>query len=260
MTVHVRQLWGTAITIDVRQPCSHDAVEHVFSWFEVVDAVFSTWRDDSQINCFQRGELSLEQCAPALREVLELSDLVTAETRGAFDIRVGADPRVYRRPGLAPLDPSGIVKGWALDRAMTWLRDHEVANVAITAGGDVVVGSAPGDRDGWSVGIQHPFQRQAVAATISCEDTGIATSGRYELGDHIIDPRSGGPATGLLAATVVHADLARADAYATAAIVMGDEAMAWLTDEVGVAALVVTNDERVITNAAFGRLRDGHKS
>lgn len=255
MTLHVLHTWGTAITIDVRQHCSLELVEGVDRWFEWVDEVFSTWRADSQINRYERGELTLQNCSPELREVLALSDAVTVETRGAFDIRVAADPRVQQRPGFAPLDPSGIVNGWALARAAAWLRDQDVDRVAISAGGDVVVGAAPSDAAGWTVGIQHPHVRAAVAATITCAHTGIATSGRYELGDHIIDPRTGAPATRLLAATVVCDDFARADAYATAAIVMGDEAMAWLTEEVGVAALVITNDRQVITNGAFARLR-----
>ena len=255
MSTHVRHLWGTAISFDVREPCSPDAVDEVFEWCERVDAVFSTWRDESEVNRLQRGELRLEDCSADLRTVLDLSDDVVAETRGAFDIRVGADPRVAPRPGLAPLDPSGIVKGWALQRASTRLREQGIHRFSITAGGDLIVADPPPGQDAWCVGIQHPIERDRIAAAIGCARTGVATSGRYELGDHIIDPRSGQPAQGLLAATVVCDDLARADAYATAAIVLGDDAMAWLTDDVAVAALVITNDLQVVTNEAFAALR-----
>ena len=130
MTVHVRQLWGTAITVDLRQECSDDDVNAVFDWFELVDAVFSTWRDDSQINRFQRGELSLAQCAPELNEVLTLSDEVTAETRGAFDIRVGADPRVSPRPGFAPLDPGSFVGWWEIEPDPEGRQTEDAENVA----------------------------------------------------------------------------------------------------------------------------------
>ena len=255
MSTHVRQLWGTAISLDVRQPCPPEVVDEVFEWFERVDGVFSTWREDSEVSRLHRGELRVEACSADLRTVMQLCDEVTEETRGAFDIRVGADPRVAARPGLAPLDPSGIVKGWALERASTRLREQGIDRFSITAGGDLIVADPPPGRDAWCVGIQHPFERGCIAAAIGCTRTGVATSGRYELGDHIIDPRSGRPARGLMAATVVCDDLARADAYATAAIVMGDDAMEWLTDDVAVAALVITNDREVVTNDAFAALR-----
>jgi thiamine biosynthesis lipoprotein len=194
-----------------------------------------------------------QQASPEVREVLAACDAVTEETFGAFDIAFAADVRVAARPGFGPIDPSGFVKGWALERAAAILEHHGTSNFAINAGGDVLTRGRPEpDRD-WTIGIQHPIRGDATAATVSGTDLSVATSGRYERGDHIIDPRSAAPATRLLSASVVASDLGRADAYATAAMVLGDEAMDWLTTMPGIEAMIITPDRRVIKTEGFDR-------
>ena len=94
----------------------------VFAWFQRVDDIFSTWRADSEISRLSRRELTLREVSAELRTVLELCDQVSEDSHGAFDIYVGADPRVEPREGLGPIDPSGLVKGWALQRAAEDLR------------------------------------------------------------------------------------------------------------------------------------------
>ena len=87
--------------------------------------------------------------------------------------------------------------------------------MCINAGGDIVT------RGQWRIGIRHPEELEQLAAVLEVEDLAVATSGEYEQGAHIIDPRTGHPPTGLLSVTVVGPDLALADAYATAAFAMG---------------------------------------
>jgi thiamine biosynthesis lipoprotein len=253
--VFVEHMWGTAITIDVREPCALSAISETYDWFRQVDDTFSTWRVDSEISRYATGELKLSDCSAELTVVLELCDELRARSRGAFDEMVGSDPRVAPREGLGPIDPSGVVKGWALDRAVERLETRGCTRFAIAAGGDVRVGARPDGAEAWRVGIQHPWDRGAVGAIVEVTDAGVATSGRYERGDHVIDPRTAEPAVALMSATVVADDLALADGYATAAMVLGEEAMSWLTDEVGVAGMVVTNDRRVRYNRAFDEIR-----
>ena len=105
----VEHIWGTAITLDLCDTPRPDTVERVFSWFRRVDDLFSTWRPDSEISRLGRGELRLHDVSAEVREVLDLCDRVNEESRGAFDIHVGADPRVEPREGLGPIDPSGLV-------------------------------------------------------------------------------------------------------------------------------------------------------
>ncbi|MEA3020106.1 MAG: FAD:protein transferase [Actinomycetota bacterium] len=249
-TLRSEPVWGTQITLDVRDPVSDETVDAVFAWFARVDDLFSTWREDTEISRLGRGEIGLRDVSHEVRDVLELCDRVQAESRGAFDVRVGSDPRVTPREGLGRIDPSGLVKGWALDRAAEALRDAGCAHFSIQAGGDVITAGGP-----WRVGIQHPWERDKVAAVLSVTDLAVATSGRYERGDHIIDPRSGLPATGLMSVSVVTAELAIADGYATAALVLGVEGLEWLSGLSGVSAMAITDEREVLVTASFDEHR-----
>lgn len=254
-TKRVEHLWGTAISTDVRDPISAALLDRVYAGFQRVDDVFSTWRPDSEISRVAAGELDWGSADPDLRAVVELCDRVGAESLGAFDIRVGSDPRVGHREGLGPIDPSGLVKGWALERAATLLRCEGIANFAINAGGDVVTAGQSRGGEGWRVGIQHPWERDKVAAVVMVSDRGVATSGRYERGDHIIDPRTGSPATGVMSVTVIGPDLALADGYATAALVLGRDGALWLSERDGIAAMVIDDERRVTVVNDFDRYR-----
>ena len=171
---------------------------------------------------------AIARASGEVREVLAICERLRHETDGAFDIRAGAHAEVEPRPGLAPLDPSGFVKGWALERAAEQLVDGGATRLCINAGGDVVVRGRVGEHDPWRVGIQHPWQRDKVADVVSVTSGAVATSGRTERGDHVIDPRTRRPATGLVSATVIGPDLGVADALATAAIAHGSIGVPWL--------------------------------
>jgi len=182
----------------VRVEGSVDAAR-VFSWLRWVDATFSTYRPDSEVSRLDRGEL--REPHPLVRSVLERCDELRRETGGLFDVRAGGR-----------LDPSGYVKGWAVQRAAAFGRGRFL----IDAGGDVVL------RGSWRVGIRHPYERDRLAAALTLSDCAVATSGAYERGPHILDPRTRRPAAGLSSVTVVGRDLGTADAYATAAFAAGD--------------------------------------
>jgi thiamine biosynthesis lipoprotein len=256
-TTRIEQVWGTVISIDVRDPIEDAVLDRLVEWFHRVDDLFSTWRDDSEISRLGRGELTLGDASPEIRLVLALCDDVTERSRGAFDIRFGADPRVEGRPGLGPIDPSGLVKGWALDRAAAMLREVGAHRFSINAGGDVVTSGRPAPDAEWRVGIQHPWSRQQVAEVVVGTDLVIATSGAYERGDHIVNPRTACPARGLASVTVVsdRLPLAIADAYATAAVVLSDEGMPWLAEQDDVEAMAITDDREVILTPGFDRYR-----
>jgi FAD:protein FMN transferase len=196
----------------------------VFAWLRWVDVTFSTYRPDSEISRLDRGERFDPH--PLVREVLARCEELRVATGGLFDARAGGR-----------LDPSGYVKGWAVERAAVFGRGRFL----IDAGGDVVL------RGTWRAGIRHPFERDKLAAAITVSDCAVATSGAYERGPHILDPRTGRPATGLDSVTVIGPDLATADAYATAAFVAGDPA--WTAP---LAAMCIAGD-RVFTTATWPR-------
>jgi thiamine biosynthesis lipoprotein len=251
----VEDLWGTAIGVDVRGIESSDAVDRVFRWFRRVDDLFSTWREDSEIVRIATGEWAQADASAEVQEVLALSEELRCATTGAFDIGFATHPAVDRQPGRCDLDPSGLVKGWALERAAIMLLGAGVADFTINAGGDVLTRGHPAPGVEWRVGIQHPWQRDAVAAVVHGSDLAVATSGRYERGEHIVVPQTGGHPSGLMAVTVVGGDLALADAYATAAVVLGDRGMEWIATVPGVEAMGITDDQTVVVTAGFDEFR-----
>jgi thiamine biosynthesis lipoprotein len=87
---------------------------------------------------------------------------------------------------------------------------------------------------------------------LEAEDLAIATSGEYLRGQHVLDPHTGKPATGILSVTVTGPDLATADAYATAAFAMGERlAPHWLARLRGYESLIILSDERVLSTPSL---------
>ena len=252
-TRRVEPMWGTVISLDVRDPVDPVVVDDVFAWFRRVDDLFSTWRPDTEISRIGRGELEVARSSIEVREVLEACERMRHETGGAFDISVGDRAESAPAPGRAPLDPSGFVKGWALERAVDRLLAGGASRLCLSAGGDVVLRAGPG-AEPWRVGIQHPWERDKVAEVVLVQSGAVATSGRTERGDHVIDPRTGRAARGLISATVVAADLGIADALATAAVAHGSIGAPWLARP-GVAALGITDAGVVVTTPAFEAYR-----
>ena len=249
--VKVKQIWGTVISVDVRDPVDARSFDALWSWFQRIDDLFSTWRDDSEISRLARGELELVQTSPEVSAVLELCEQMKVTSRGAFDVTFAAAEGRPDRPGRCAIDPTGLVKGWAVDRAGELLDTHDASNFAINAGGDIVVRGRPRPGAVWRVGIRHPWQRDNLAAVVGLTNHAVATSGGYERGDHVIDPRTGRPASGLASVTVIASELALADAYATAALALGRDGMAWLATLTEVAAMGITDEQRVIKTAGF---------
>jgi thiamine biosynthesis lipoprotein len=213
------------------------AVDPVFTWLRWVDATFSTYRRDSEVSRLNRGELRLSRAHPLVRQVLDRCERLRAETDGFFDARA---------PFGGPVDPTGLVKGWAVDRAAALLDAAGARRYCIDAGGDLRMRGGP-----WRVGIRHPRRRRRLAAVLSVSDAAVATSGAYERGPHIIDPRSGRPAAGALSVTIVGPDLATADAYATAAFAMGRRGPAWTAGLDSYDAMTILAGGRVLSTPGF---------
>jgi FAD:protein FMN transferase len=246
-TVHVEHVMGTAVSFDLRGQGDHAAaLAEAVAWFHEVDARFSTYRADSEVSRYGRGDLSADDLSPDLREVIAACAALEAVTGGAF-----AAVRGDR------FDPSGYVKGWSVERAARILRAHGCADWMIDAGGDVLVTSSDAFRAPWRIGVQHPFDRGALATVLQAHDLAVATSGRYERGDHIDDPRTGLPATAAASTTVCGADLALADAFATAAFVLGEEGPAWIAEIPGYECWTVLADGRVVATDGFPRVVAG---
>ena len=167
------------------------------------------------------------------------------------------------RPGVQ-LDFGGIGKGYAVDQAVEALRQHGVRQGMVNAGGDLrLLGRHP-DGNPWVVGVQHPLTPARLLLALSLDAGAVATSGNYmryrvyngRRYGHLLHPRHGYPADTALSMTVVAPTAMRADALATAALVMGRDGMAWLRDQPGVEAIMVTRSpsrsDRLLVHASRG--------
>jgi thiamine biosynthesis lipoprotein len=157
-----------------------------------------------------------------VHEVLDIADEARKRSLGAFEVwRTGADGRIH-------LDTDGLVKGWALQRAVSAFDDLEETDVCLSAGGDMVCITRMPDSIAWRIGIENPHRTSELVAVIPVRDGAVATSGLAHRGAHITDPATGETPTALASVTVVGDDLTWVDIDATAAFVLGDAAISWL--------------------------------
>ena len=240
----VTQLMGMPVSLAVRADESAATVDA--AWAEVVaelrwvDLVFSRWRRDSVVSRLAHGELSLDECPPEVAEVLALGERAAEESGGAFTLLL---PDPVAPDGVRRLDPTGVVKGWAVQRAarhLAHLRDY-----CLSAGGDLVCASGPG-AEPWQVGVEDPHDATRLTAVVPLARGAVATSGTAHRGSHLLDGRTGRAADELASVTVTAADLTAADIAATTACALGAEAESWLRARVAdgrlAHALLVTRD------------------
>jgi thiamine biosynthesis lipoprotein len=229
---------GLPVSVALRGPRSPHEDE---TWAEAVavlhevDAVFSTYRDDSVISRLSRGDLVLEDCPDVVHEVLALGEQARVKSHGAFDVwRPGPD-------GTPRLDPSAVVKGWAVERAARLLERLVDTDFCLSAGGDMVVRTRTVDAPAWRIGVEDPADRSRVLAVVPVRNGAVATSGSAARGAHIVDARTGATPDALASVTIVGPDLVWADIDATTAFALGDEALAWLVER-GHHGVLVTAD------------------
>jgi thiamine biosynthesis lipoprotein len=143
-----------------------------------------------------------------------------AEVRAALDQigyqNVELDPKGrtvrFRKRGMN-LDPGGVGKGYAVDRMAAILRASGITAALVSGGGSSIygIGAPPNEPRGWYIRIRDPKDESKTASEVYLKDNSISTSGNYEkyfraegrLYSHIMDPRSGYPAEGTLAVSIV---------------------------------------------------------
>jgi FAD:protein FMN transferase len=231
----VEQIMGTAIGLDVRdESVLPAALEQTFAYLRGVDERFSPYKPDSEVSRLIRGEIDEAGSSPDLQTVLSLCEEARRSSEGYFDIRT-------HRPDGRP-DPTGLVKGWALENAGRILEEAGARNYCINGGGDIVARGEAAPGHAWRIGIRHPLIADALATVLAVGDGAVATSGAYERGEHIRDPFTGRSPFGLLSVTIVGPSLTFADAYATAAFAMGPTGLAWVAGVAGYEGSAVTAD------------------
>ena len=237
----VAQIMGMPVSVHARGEGARageadTAVQDLFATLRRLEEVFSTYRPGSQIRRLQRGDLSLAECDAEVHEVRALCVEAARRTDGAFD----AWAAVPGRPGV--FDPTGLVKSWAVERAARALDPLDHLGFAVGAGGDLLLRASTGQDTPWLVGIEDPRDPRRVLATVPVHAGGVATSGPAARGLHILDPRTGAPASAVLSATVVGPSLLWADVHATAAVVQGPAALDSDLMPAGTSGLLVLAD------------------
>ncbi|MEH0110897.1 FAD:protein FMN transferase [Tersicoccus sp. MR15.9] len=218
----VRQVMGLPVSVHVRaadpaRPDIDAAVDALFADLERADAVFSLWRQNSDLSRIRRGVLAEADADPWIAEVRDLTERAVDATEGLFTTDLtGPD-------GARGWDPTGVVKGWAVERAAAHLRAVPGIAFSINAGGDLVCGRGPASSlvdPHWRIGVEKPGAPGAFSTVVTVTEGALATSGTAARGDHIVDPRTGAPvAGGRTSVTVVGPDLTWADVWATACFV-----------------------------------------
>jgi FAD:protein FMN transferase len=248
----VAQIMGLPVSVHVRGPAARGpeveaAVEALFDALRADDALFSTWKPDSEVSRIRRGDLLLANADPRVRHVAALCEEAARRTGGSFDAWLP------RADGVRVFDPTGLVKGWAVEqgtaglvRRLAELGPHDVL---VSAGGDVLVHCERTDTPDWRVAIEDPRDRTRTLLVVPLRRGAVATSGTAARGEHILDPATGAAPADLLSATVVGPELTWADVYATAAFVRGASVLTWLSELTGHAGVVVTTDGEVRTTS-----------
>ncbi len=216
--VHTEEVMGTVVSFHADAPGLTEAelaaaVAAATALLHGDDETFSPWKPDSPLSRLRRGELRLEDAPAELAEVLDLCEAAGTLSRGWFD--------AFAMPG--GVDPTGLVKGWSLERALAVLVGAGVTSAMVNGGGDIACHGEPPQGGPWLIGVRHPWRLDALAAVLEV-DRAIATSGEYERGRHLVDPTGrAGPVAA--SATVIGPSLTLADALATAVAVGGDDAL-----------------------------------
>ncbi len=239
---YVAHTMGMPISLALRGRHAHDRAG-LEAWTEAmailleVDRVFSTYRTDSFVSRLGRGEISLPDCPVEVAEVLALGVRAEQESDGAFSVRrrAGDDDRTT-------LDPSGVVKGWAVERAAAPLRALAETDFSLSAGGDLVCRTLDPASGPWRVGIEDPRDPTRLLGLVPVHNGAVATSGTAHRGSHLVDARTGLAPQGVASVTVVGPDLTWVDIDATAAYAQGANADAWLSGRSGRTGLVVWAD------------------
>jgi thiamine biosynthesis lipoprotein len=228
----VEQVMGLPITVDIPNCDSTSVFHEVFTRFHKIDERYSTYKNASEVSRFARGELKEDDLSDELKFVIE-------ECRKAEDWTGG----YFSAWAAGVFDPSGYVKGWAIAEAGKIIEKSGYKTYCVSAGGDIKAASDSGKI--WRIGIQDPRDKSKILNMLSISNGAVCTSGNYERGAHIINPKTKEPANELLSVTITGPDIIKADILATASFAMGRKAAGFMKSQKDFQALIVPKDSKL---------------
>ena len=207
-------LMGMPITVHIVDAVvKQKDIDEIFNYFISIDKIFSTYKETSEISRINNGSLQKDAYSNDMKKIFTLAEQTKKETNGYFDMQ---------RDDL--IDPSGLVKGWAIQQASELLKEKNLHNFFIEAGGDIQVSGLNEKGESWKVGIRNPFNRNEYVKVLVIKNKGVATSGTTIRGQHIYNPHNKEKSlTDIVSITIVAENIYDADRFATAAFAMGEE-------------------------------------
>ncbi len=197
---------------------------------------------------FERQDLSE---LPDSAEVMQAAERVNYQN-------IILDPKettvFLKYPGMK-IGFGSIGKGYAANQAMKIMKESGISSGMVDAGGDIITWGTDKDGNSWSMGIADPNHHGRIMAWLTLQDMALVTSGDYQKFftyqgrryGHILDPRSGFPATGLKSVSILCPDAELADALATAVYVLGEtEGMKLINTLDAVEGLIISDDDRIV--------------
>jgi FAD:protein FMN transferase len=205
----VEFIMGMPITVDIPSCDDTQVFDSVFKRLRAIDERFSPYKNDSELCRFQKKEIQEKKLSAEFKKIMSACEDAKKQTGGFFSAYFSGK-----------YDPSGYVKGWAISEAGKVIEKNGFKTYCIGAGGDILARSDSGKI--WNIGIQDPTDKTKLADTISGKNIAVATSGNYERGKHIMDPKTGRPADTFLSVSIIGPDIIMADILATACFAAGN--------------------------------------
>jgi len=237
-----RLVMGMPVTVEIVGLADGALIDTVFAWFEAVDRRFSTYKPDSEISLINHGIHPHGEWSAEMREIVALCDITRRETDGYFNARTPS----------GAIDPSGIVKGWAILGAAGIIDTAGQPNYYVDAGGDIQSSGVNAAGRPWRVGVRNPFDAAEIIKVVEPGGRGVATSGTYVRGQHIYVP--GHPEKNIddvVSLTVVGTDVLEADRFATAAFAMGRGGIAFIERTPGLEGYQILADRTAVSTSGF---------
>jgi len=234
---------GMPVTVEVVGEADESLFDETFDYLACVDDKFSTYKVTSEISRINRGEMKFEDASEDMKLIFQLAEQTRRESNGYFDIH---------HHGL--MDPSGIVKGWAIYNAAEILRKKGFMDYYVDAGGDIQANGRNAQGGKWRVGIRNPFNMDEIVKVVLVTDCGVATSGTYVRGRHIYNPKDEEDALiDILSLTVIGPDVYEADRFATAAFAMGRSGIDFIELLPGFEGYMIDKDKQATFTTGFAR-------
>lgn len=211
---------GMPITVRLVGQVEEKVFDQVFNYFRSVDKKFSPFKKNSEVSLINQQKITKSDYTKEMTEIIKLAEKTKSETLGYFDCFNQA---------TAKFDPSGIVKGWAINNAAKILKKQGITNFFIEAGGDIQVSGKNKSGQNWQIGIRNPFNTSQIVKILNINSGGVATSGNYERGNHIYNPTGQKSSDDIVSLTVIGGNIYDADRLATAAFAMGKSGV-WFID------------------------------